>query len=108
MIKTLVSVALAAAALAAAPAAAQEANAAHSLVAYGDLNIGSANGRATLDRRIRAAARMVCGVEQAPGLAESIALKTCRASAISAANADLEQVLASRGSGSAITVAARR
>jgi UrcA family protein len=109
MKKMLVSVALAAAALAAAPATAQEeAPVAQTLVTYGDLNIGNAAGRATLDRRIRAAARMVCGVEQAPGLAELNSLKTCRDGAIGAAKAEVEQVLASRGAGSSIMVAARR
>ena len=108
MIKMLASVTMAAAALAAAPAAAQEANAAETLVVYGDLNIGHSAGRAALDRRIRAAARQVCGIGQAPGLAESIPLGKCRAAAIEAASAQVEQVLASRGSGSTITVAARR
>jgi UrcA family protein len=108
MIKTLVSVALAAAALAATPAAAQETVSSQTLVAYGDLNIGSSAGRATLDGRIRAAARVVCGVAQAPGIAEYNTLKACRQSAISAANAQVEQVLASRGVGSNIMVAARR
>ena len=108
MIKTLVSAALAAAALAAAPAAAQELAASKTLVAYGDLNIGNAAGRATLDQRIRAAARSVCGVEQAPGLAEMTMLKDCREGAINAAHAEVEQVLASRTGGSNILVAARR
>jgi UrcA family protein len=83
-------------------------SASKTLVAYGDLNIGSTAGRATLDRRIRAAARSVCGVEQAPGLAEMSMLQNCREGAISAAHAQVEQVLASRSGGSNILVAARR
>ena len=109
MTKMLVSVALAAAALAAAPtAAAPLADVDKTTVAYGDLNLGHAEGRAVLDRRIRGAARLVCGVEQAPGLIEHNAVKNCRDATIAAASSEVEKVLAARGGASQVVVAARR
>jgi UrcA family protein len=111
MIKTLVSVALAAAALAAAPAAAE--NSAYDLakvqVFYGDLNLASDAGRGTLDRRIRSAARSICGTEASRGPAGLNAIKACQNQAIASASGQVEQALASlKGSGSGIMVAARR
>ena len=54
-----VAAGLATAAFAAAPAAAGELDAVQ--VQYQDLNLSHASGRATLDRRISAAARQLCG-----------------------------------------------
>ncbi len=108
MTKMLASVAIAAAALAAAPAAAQESAEPTSMVSYGDLNLSQEAGRITLGHRIRAAARSVCGVPRGPLVSEFAAVRTCRAQTIAVANAKVDQVLASRGSGPSITVAARR
>jgi UrcA family protein len=108
MIKMLMSAALASAALAAAPAAAQDVAASKTLVAYGDLNIGNAAGALRSTAASALAARSVCGVEQAPGFAEMSMVRDCRVGAIRAANAEVEQVLASRSVGSNILVAARR
>jgi UrcA family protein len=106
MIKKLISIAITAAALATAPASAQsqadQVN--QTMVSYADLNLSSAAGRATLDSRIAGAARMVCGPTKAPSLAEHKFNRDCRDGAIAGANAKLEQVLASRGSGTVVAV----
>ncbi len=108
MIKTLISIALTASALIAAPAVAQSPAAVvtQTTVSYADLNLSSAAGRATLDSRIKGAARSVCGSPKAATLAEHNSINACRDGAISGANAQIEQVLASRGAGTVI--AARR
>jgi UrcA family protein len=109
MIKTLVSVALAAAAVSAAPAAAQmkyDKNVREQVVSYADLNLGSAAGRSTLDRRIRTAARSVCGMPLS-GLPEVREVQACRVAAMGAAKAEVEQVLAGLGSTGPVVVARR-
>ncbi len=72
--------------VASAPAAATETGVATKTVSYADLNMNSAEGRARLDARIRAAAKSVC---EAP-VAEFAARATqgrCIATAIRKANA---------------------
>ena len=103
MIKTLV---LAAAAFAAVPAFAQEAPITM-LVPYGDLNLASADGSATLQARVKSAARKICGVAQAPGLAEIIAVQTCRASVLESARPQMTAALSRGGSGSVVVAASR-
>lgn len=103
MLKTLV---LAAAAFAAVPALAQEAPVSMT-VSYGDLNLSSAQGNALFKARVKAAARRICGVAQAPGLAELRAVQTCRTDVMSSAE---PQMLAARngtGSGSVVVAASR-
>ncbi len=108
MIKTLISIALTASALVAAPAIAESpaGPVVQTTVSYADLNLSSAAGRATLDSRIKGAARSVCGSPKAATLAEHTSIRDCREGAINGANAQLELVLASRGAGTVL--AARR
>lgn len=103
MFKTLV---LAAAAFAAVPALAQEAPVSIS-VGYGDLNLASAQGTAMFKARVKSAARSICGVEQAPGLAESIAVKTCRADVMASAEPQMLAARGGTGSGSVVIAASR-
>lgn len=55
-------------------------------VAYGDLNIASDNGAATLDARIRRAAVQACGQSD---IGSSIKVANCRREAIGTARAKL-------------------
>jgi UrcA family protein len=103
MIKTLV---LAAAAFAAVPAFAQDAKTSI-LVPFGDLNLASAEGSAALDARVKAASRKICGVAQAPGLTEMLALQSCRASVLESARPQMTAALSRGGSGSVIVAASR-
>jgi UrcA family protein len=108
MMKTMVSVALAAAALAATPATAQiQEIPVSKRVFFGDLALESADGRATLDRRIRHAVREVCGPVSDGNLKTFLAAQRCRRDAVSSAGAQVNQVLASRGVGAGIAIAAR-
>jgi UrcA family protein len=103
MIKTLV---LAAAAFAAVPALAQEAPTSVS-VAYGDLNLSSPHGAAVLKARVKAAARQICGVAQAPGLTEAMAVSACRTSVLSSAEPQMNLAMNRGGSGSVVIAASR-
>lgn len=103
MIKSLV---IAAAALAAVPALAQEVPASVA-VGYGDLNLASAEGAAMLKSRVKGAARRICGVEQAPGLAESTAVRSCRTSVLSSAQPQMNLAMSQSGSGSVVVAASR-
>jgi UrcA family protein len=109
MIKTLVSVAIAAAAISATPAGAQMKptdEVRKQIVSYADLNLGSAAGRSTLDRRIRTAARGVCGHPLA-GMPDLREIRACRAAAMESASAQVGQVLAGLGSTGPVVVARR-
>ena len=75
-------------------------------ISYADLNLSSAAGRATLDNRIKGAARFVCGPNQGPTLAEHKHRRDCQSNAIQGAHAQVERALASRGAGTVL--AARR
>lgn len=107
MIKMLVQVALATAAFAAAPAIAQNADTREESVYYGDLNLASQQGAAALEGRVKAAARRICGVEQAPGLAEHMGIRTCRAEVLAGARPQMSAALARQGSGSVVVAASR-
>lgn len=65
-------------------------------VGYSDLNLGSAEGRAVLDRRIRNAARSVCGTPDAT-LADRARNARCVRTAIDGA---LPQVATAKSAGS--------
>jgi UrcA family protein len=54
-------------------------------VSYADLNLGSALGRHTLERRISVAARTVCDIEDSRELALASATNLCRSDAIASA-----------------------
>lgn len=63
-----------------------------------DLDLFRAEGRLALDRRIRAAARMVCRGEQAGGLAHDARRRTeCIRTAIAGANRQRDRLFAARG-----------
>ena len=105
--KTIVTLAAAVAALAAMPCQAQSPADGAVLVPYGDLNLASASGAATLERRIKAAANRICGVEQAPGLAETLSVQGCRADVFDSARPQISKALAMNGSGSVSLAASR-
>lgn len=54
-------------------------------VSYADLNLGSALGQHTLQRRISFAARTVCDIEDSRELALATATNLCRSDAIASA-----------------------
>lgn len=103
MIKTLV---LAAAAFAAVPALAQETTVSMK-VAYGDLDLGSAAGAATLNGRIKAAVRQVCGTGSSRSLAEFQSIHRCRVAARASALPQVNLALARAGVGSVVVAASR-
>lgn len=110
MTKTIFAIAIAAAsAFAAAPASAQQPVQGEYLVfvPYGDLDLASAGGTETLDRRLKAAANKVCGVTQAPGLVEHFAVRSCRADVLNAARPQVSKAMASRETGRGAQIAVR-
>lgn len=80
--------------LASAPAYA-EANR-QTLVQYSDLNLAAPAGKATLDARIRQAARRVCGTAPLAQLKEVQQVRACYSAAVASA---WDQVAATTGSG---------
>ena len=108
--KKLITLAVAAALLPAIPALAQpEADADTYVVSvpYGDLNLASAAGARTLDNRLKAVAKRLCGVEQAPGLVEMTRVHGCREDVLGSAQSQISQALAMRGTGSVSLAASR-
>jgi UrcA family protein len=94
MIKTAIRTALAALALTAAPAAFAADTALH----FGDLDLTTAEGRATLDSRIDDAARSVCTVAPRTGsMLPTLPSKECLADARSAIAKQVDQKLAANG-----------
>ena len=93
--KTLISLAALAAIMPFAPAAAQSlpTPAASRTVAYGDLDLGSAAGRATLERRVRRAALDVCGVPSGADLVGQNDTHACRKATTRAALTQVEAQL---------------
>lgn len=84
---------LVAAAAPAAPASAETASVVRTeQVRYGDLDLASADGRATLDHRIRAASRRVCASD-AVTLASRSAVNRCVDNAIGGARAQLSDTV---------------
>ena len=63
-------------------------------VSYADLNLGSEPGQQVLQRRIAAAARTVCVIEDSRELALASATNACRADAIAGARPAYEAALA--------------
>jgi UrcA family protein len=100
MIKLMTSLALAASLAAAAAQAQARANADDSYVAsipYGDLNLASPAGLATLRGRIRGAAFDVCGRSMVVPLAEAERTARCRAEFIRSAESRVTLVLNRQG-----------
>ena len=106
----------AAAATAAVPAAAQDLEVTSPLpsveVSFGDLNIGSDQGRLLLDARLRGAARQLCQPKTMGPLGERMERRACYRTALDGARTKVRQALfeyaRTRMAGPAtITVAAR-
>lgn len=77
------------------------------IVSYADLDLGSENGRATLNRRLHIAVRAVCGSASTSDLAASARMRTCRKTLMRRAaeiSGDLA-IAASRTTGMAIVSA---
>jgi UrcA family protein len=66
------------------------------VVSYADLDLGSAAGRDTLKGRIHAAASRVCTQEGRHSLQQELAERRCRATAITSAQAGMDQAVAQR------------
>lgn len=66
------------------------------LVPYVDLDLGSAAGRAELDRRILIAARRACDEPRLPSAAQQIRISECAKAARLRAQRQIEQALAER------------
>ena len=75
-------------------------------VHYGDLDLGSAAGRSSLDNRIRHAVRTACGDPSPADLRGQNAADACRSDLTATLAAQRDAVFASRGSGN--TLLARR
>jgi UrcA family protein len=78
------------------------------LVHYGDLDLGSATGRAKLDRRILSAARRACDEPRVPSAAQQKRIAECVASARSGARRNVEQALASANRSDEVAIASSR
>ena len=100
--KTLILAALVAAAIPAMPALAQDAPRTVA-IAYGDLDLGTAQGRARFDLRVLHAARAACGTPSPADLRGRIKQDECVAEirAAAAPQRDALVALASRRAGSA-------
>jgi len=75
-------------------------------VSYADLNLATADGRATLDRRIAGAARGICGNFHPIDLRMAALVQDCRADAI--ASARIPTVVALNDTARSIAVTGRR
>jgi UrcA family protein len=73
----------------AALSSAASANSVTHIVRYSDLNLNSEAGRATLDRRINRAARVVCGSPSTAALQDKLNVEKCYAAARASAEAQL-------------------
>ena len=68
-------------------------------VPYGDLNLASAAGARRLEGRIEAAADRICGVPQAPGLAEALRVQDCRDDVLNSARPQVSRAMAMNDKG---------
>ena len=64
-------------------------------VRVGDLDLGTARGAARLDRRIRAAAREICGHVPTQDLAMQAMVESCQAQVVAGAAAEKRNIIAS-------------
>jgi UrcA family protein len=76
---------------AASPAIASSSDPATHIVRYADLDLGSQAGRATLDRRINHAIRMVCGTAASTSLQDKRNVEKCYAMARASAKAQMAE-----------------
>ena len=102
--------AIALAALQAAPAlAADEDNLPSERIAIGDLNLDTAEGRATLNRRVAGAAKRVCSAGVSPAiLSERSEQRACFGAAIAGASSQVGRILAARNMDGGILVSLGR
>ena len=95
MLKTISAfAALAVAAVFVVPTVSQAAVSNSVRVSYADLNLASAPGERTLERRIGLAAKFVCELEDSRELALASATNACRSDAIDGARSQLEAAVA--------------
>jgi UrcA family protein len=73
------------------PAAAASSDPATHIVRYSDLDLSSKAGRATLDRRINHAVRMVCGTAGSAALHDKLSVEKCYATARASAKAQMTE-----------------
>ena len=105
----LASALIAAAALKGVPALAEPTPpVAVSIVSTSDLDLTTAAGQGQLQARLSQAARDVCGVASDADLKGKNAVRKCRDVVLADANAQREQLLASRTQGMKITLVASR
>ncbi len=76
-------------------------------VRIGDLDLSSAEGAATLDRRVRAAARQICGWMPASGLNMQRQVSECQESVVAGARQEIEIALNSSRPQQRIALASR-
>jgi UrcA family protein len=90
------------------PVHAAEAEQAVVAVAIGDLDLGRPGDVATLERRVRAAAREICGAMPTRGLREQGEVAGCQAQVVANARRDVELAIAgARPSGDSLALSAR-
>ena len=73
-------------------------------VRYGDLDLGSAAGKARFDRRVRNAARAICGSTLRQPLNMQTQIAACQEEVIAGAQADLETALGERPDGTRLAL----
>ena len=110
--KTFLPLALAAAALTSWPASAHTIHISDDgryriSIPYGDLNLASPAGARTLEGRLKAAAKAVCGGPRAMGLAEARAVGACRRDVLDVARPQMMLALNGREKGSIALAASR-
>ena len=76
-------------------------------VKIGDLDLATANGAATLDRRIRAAARTICGSVPPTSLNMQRQVADCQDEVVAGARADVELALAAARPPQSLALATR-
>lgn len=99
--------ALAFALAAAFPAAAQDSTVRTRTVSYADLDLSTASGARQLDRRVRATIAELCGDAWPFDLSAQAGRRQCRIDAWSDYSAQRPLLLAARGRGNRLVVAAR-
>jgi UrcA family protein len=76
-------------------------------VKIGDLDLATASGVATLDRRIRAAARTICGAMPANNLNMQKQVANCQDKIVAGARPDVETAIAAARSQQSLALSAR-
>jgi len=88
------------------PVLAQDFGSTPEKIAYGDLDLGSPGGKATLEQRIRAAASRVCRTgSNEQSLADNLAGRVCFKTSVADGLHQMNQLLAARNSGATMAAA---